>query len=93
MVTLFGGVSSGSDNMSYGLYQDSFGDVLFMGARQTPSISYVFGMDYELINDASYSDPLTGTFLVRSQVPVPAALWLLGSALGMLGWMRRNQVA
>ena len=26
-------------------------------------------------------------------VPIPAAAWLFGSALGMLGWMRRSQIA
>lgn len=29
-------------------------------------------------------------FLVERVVPVPAAVWLFGSALGMLGWMRRK---
>jgi hypothetical protein len=28
--------------------------------------------------------------LLVSQVPVPAAVWLFGSALGLLGWMRRK---
>jgi hypothetical protein len=23
-------------------------------------------------------------------VPVPAAVWMMGSALGLLGWMRRR---
>lgn len=27
---------------------------------------------------------------VNTVVPVPAAVWLFGSALGFLGWMRRN---
>ena len=26
-----------------------------------------------------------------SVIPVPAAFWLFGSALGLLGWMRRRQ--
>jgi hypothetical protein len=30
------------------------------------------------------------TDVVRNQVPVPAAVWLFGSALGFLGWMRRK---
>jgi hypothetical protein len=29
--------------------------------------------------------------IVISQVPVPAALWLFGSALAGLGWLRRKQ--
>jgi hypothetical protein len=28
-----------------------------------------------------------------STVPVPAAVWLFGSGLGMLGWMRRRKTA
>jgi hypothetical protein len=27
-----------------------------------------------------------------SIIPVPASVWLLGSALGLLGWMRRKKV-
>jgi hypothetical protein len=38
--------------------------------------------DYEL----SFSYDLTTT-----AVPVPAAAWLFGSALGLLGWMKRKQ--
>jgi hypothetical protein len=28
---------------------------------------------------------------VASAVPVPAAVWLFGSALGLLGWLRQRQ--
>jgi len=32
-------------------------------------------------------------FMVQRVVPVPAAVWLFGSALGMLGWVRRRATA
>ncbi len=32
----------------------------------------------------------SGTGMVAGPVPVPAAVWLFGSALGLLGWMRRK---
>jgi hypothetical protein len=31
--------------------------------------------------------------LTNSVVPIPAAVWLFGSALGLLGWFRRRQTA
>lgn len=34
-----------------------------------------------------------GTQITFSVVPVPAAVWLFGSALGMLGWIRRRASA
>ncbi len=35
---------------------------------------------------------LAGSQLTFSVVPVPAAVWLFGSALGLLGWLRRKTV-
>ena len=41
---------------------------------------------------AGYDDGVSGNTSGKfaSAVPVPAAVWLFGSALGMLGWMRRR---
>ena len=43
---------------------------------------------------AGYSDSTSGNtsgkFAGSTVVPVPAALWLFGSGLGLLGWMRRK---
>ena len=33
------------------------------------------------------------TFVNLNSVPVPAAVWLMGSALGLLGWIRRKAIA
>ena len=34
---------------------------------------------------------VSGGFVTTSPVPVPAAAWLFGSALGILGWLRRKR--
>ena len=43
---------------------------------------------------SSAANATTGSFLVRtSVVPIPAAVWLFGSALAGLGWYKRKSVA
>lgn len=69
-----------------------------------PVLSFAFdGVKYELAGtvNALGGDSLTLTTetgsnssyvmaLTTAVVPVPAAVWLFGSALGLLGWMRRK---
>ncbi len=42
-----------------------------------------------LENGGAYSGQIW-TFMANTAIPVPAAAWLFGSALGFLGWMRRK---
>jgi hypothetical protein len=54
----------------------SDGQALAVGFSESPSL--VDGYIYRLSAQAA-------------AVPIPAAVYLFGSALGLLGWMRRNQ--
>jgi hypothetical protein len=42
--------------------------------------------------DGSVTGNTSGKFAGSTVVPIPAAVWLFGSALGMLGWARRRSV-
>jgi len=37
-----------------------------------------------------FTSSFTGTATAHTTIPVPAAVWLFGSALGLLGWVRRR---
>ncbi len=46
--------------------------------------------DFIVFSTTTFPDPLALTAWSLT-VPVPAAVWLFGSALGVLGWLRRRQ--
>jgi hypothetical protein len=50
---------------------------------------WIVSADDGCSNCGGYSE--RGVYLVRSVVPVPPAIWLFGSALAGLGWMRRKK--
>lgn len=93
---LFGSsVVNDSRDMS-GLYRDEDGLIKVMGVQSQISTgdSWVQGLEF-WPSQPNYETTSTaigfGTYLVRtSVVPVPAAIWLFGSALAGLGWLRRK---
>jgi hypothetical protein len=44
-------------------------------------------VQYDIISPG-YNSWVGGIFTITQVIPVPAAVWLFGSALGLLGWMR-----
>jgi len=57
--------------------------------------SVIMGADWSESGalEAFQGDPVAGVFMVRSSsvVPLPAAVWLFGLALGLLGWRGRQR--
>ena len=61
------------------------------GVGTDPMVTHFFSEEwrkivgFEVIGSGIYDD-----FVVGTAVPVPAAVWLFGSALAGLGWFRRK---
>jgi len=62
-------------------------------APQSLSKSYKFwpSIDNLIINEPVNTDISFLTQATVNPVPVPGAVWLFGSAIGLLGWMRRSR--
>ncbi len=82
LCTIWGGISGGGSISTNDVNDLGTGDWLnlsfaevFGGTQSNPPITY--GLDVDNI-------------VVGAAVPVPAAVWLFGSALVGLGWVRRK---
>ena len=53
----------------------------------------IISADRKTIEFSQYTPHDMDQIRILTAVPVPAAVWLFGSALGMLGWMRRRGAA
>ena len=85
-----------------GLAYDPFTDQLFADARINSSVQQLLTIDRTtgaatIVGDLDSGGIASPDFRslafvpAAAVVPVPAALWLFGSALGLLGWMRRKK--
>lgn len=83
-------LEQGSQNLMFGFLAVPFPPLVNPPAGAfNPNITgnYQFAI---VVSDPSFGFPVETLAIEVSVVPVPAAVWLFGSALGLLGWMRRK---
>ena len=90
------GISSGTP----GLFTNLQSYLYWSGTEYAPDtndawlVSFNDGNQFSNYKDDSrYALAVRSGDIAASVVPVPAALWLFGSGLGLLGWLRRKQTA
>ena len=64
--------------------------VLDLTGWQSLDVAYDINEAGQIIGIGTLDDGSQGAFILTA-VPVPAAVWLMGSALGLLGFMRRRR--
>jgi hypothetical protein len=88
--------STGAQVSQFGPYISgqglAYGDgVLYSIGRSAPSLIYdIIGYDVTTGAQVSRFGDIHGGALAFAPVPIPPALWLFGSALGLMGVMRRK---
>lgn len=98
----------GADVQSLYLDAQSFSTAAPFGSINVPALSFGapipsqagpaalvnIGIRLDFLLTPGDSASFTSNFVVQPQVvPVPAAVWLFGSALGIMGWVRRKAPA
>jgi hypothetical protein len=81
------GSASETGFFSPSLFPEGLVSVAFTGVASYATFDFTSEFGRYIIDDFS------GTFGCTENVPIPAAVWLFGSALGGLGWMRRRKTA
>jgi hypothetical protein len=79
------GDNAGFDNMVLKITTDTDGEI-------TDLIGY-YTLEYQSLGSGVNSWVGSTISLSSAVIPVPAAVWLFGSALGLLGWIRRRAIA
>jgi len=77
----------GCESGGFGLCSISFSDIGLTGTFPSVDILFEQTGQYSIDDGAGRIGPGSVT---ASAVPVPAAVWLFGSALGLLAWIRRR---